>query len=78
LGRYDVTMFQPTRPLVRWSRVLARRAQANGGSYVVENVMPKPRCLVTAAMAGTTEAGSLLGICRPSRIAVAADPRNVS
>ena len=29
-------MFQPTRPLVRWSSVLTRLAHANGGSYVVE------------------------------------------
>ena len=29
--------------------------------------MPKPRCLVTAAIAGTTSDGSLFGICSPSR-----------
>ena len=71
-------MFQPTLPLVRWSNVDIRRANANGGSYVVEKVTPKQRCLVTAAMAGTTSSGSFDGICSPSRIAVSALPRNVS
>ena len=33
-------MFHPTRPFVRWSSVDIRRAKENGGSYVVENVMP--------------------------------------
>ena len=47
-------MFQPTRPFVRWSSVLSRRAHANGGSYVVENVMPKPRCRVTVAIADSS------------------------
>jgi hypothetical protein len=68
-------MFQPNRPFVRWSRVDARRAKANGGSYVVENVAAKPRCSVTAAMAGMTRSGSLLGIWTASRSAVSGPPR---
>ncbi len=43
-----------------------RRANANGGSYVVEKVAPKPRCLVTCAIAGINSSGSLLGICTAS------------
>jgi len=71
-------MFHPIRPLVRWSRVDIRRANANGGSYVVENVTPKPSRSVTAAIAGTSSSGSRFGLCRPSRSAVSGPPRKTS
>ena len=48
---HDVTMFHPMRPLVKWSRVEKRFASKKGGSKEVDAVMPKARCLVTAAMA---------------------------
>lgn len=47
----DVTMFQPILPLVKWSRVEKRFASRNGGSKEVEDVMPKARDFVTAAIA---------------------------
>jgi len=45
---HDVTMFQPIRPLVRWSSVENRLASRNGGSKVVLAVMPNARFLVTS------------------------------
>lgn len=48
---HDVTMFHPTRPLVKWSKVENRLASRNGGSKDVDAVIPKARFLVTAAMA---------------------------
>jgi hypothetical protein len=54
LSRYEVTMFQPMRPLVRWSSVENFRANAYGElSYVVDAVMPNESDLVTDAMAET-------------------------
>jgi hypothetical protein len=47
------------RPRVRWSRVDSRRANR----YVRFAVTPKPICVVTAAIAGTTIIGSFTGIC---------------
>lgn len=48
---HEVTMFQPMRPLVMWSRVERRLARRKGGSNEVDAVMAKVRFLVTAAMA---------------------------
>lgn len=47
----DVTMFQPTRPPVKWSRVDNLLASRKGGSNEVDAVMAKVKFLVTAAMA---------------------------
>ena len=47
----EVTMFQPILPLVKWSRVEKRLASKNGGSNEVDEVIPKAKFLVTAAMA---------------------------
>jgi hypothetical protein len=43
-----------------------------------KRVAAKPSLLVTAAMAGMTISGSLLGICIPSVTEVSCPPRNVS
>jgi hypothetical protein len=48
---YEVTIFQPNRPPVRWSSVEKRLANKKGGSNEVEEVIAKDRFLVTAAMA---------------------------
>ena len=48
---HEVTMFQPMRPRVKWSRVENRLASRNGGSNEVDAVMPKARFFVTAAIA---------------------------
>lgn len=48
---HPVTMFQPTRPCVKWSKVENRLASKNGGSKDVEAVIPKAKFLVTAAIA---------------------------
>lgn len=48
---HEVTMFQPIRPLVKWSRVLNRFARRKGGSNEVDAVIPKARLVVTAAIA---------------------------
>ncbi len=48
---HPVTMFQPMRPLVRWSKVENRLASKKGGSNEVEAVIPKAKFLVTAAVA---------------------------
>jgi hypothetical protein len=48
---YEVTIFQPIRPLVRWSNVDQRLAIRNGASNEVEAVMPNARFWVTAAIA---------------------------
>lgn len=62
-------MFQPTRPLVRWSRVESRRAKLNGCSCSTDWVKAKPRSEVAAAIAGISSEGSLTGVCRPSSTA---------
>ena len=49
----EVTMFQPIRPLVKWSSVEKRFASKNGCSNVVDEVIPKARFFVTAAIAVT-------------------------
>ena len=41
-------MFQPMRPLVRWSRVESRRANGYGCSNDSDAVRPNPKCSVTA------------------------------
>src|SRR5699024_6839264 len=64
---YEVTMFHANRPLVRWSRELSRLASRKGCSYETDAVTPKPRWLVTAAMAETAERGSNSGYCTPPR-----------
>ena len=74
LSRYEVTMFQPTRPLLRWSSVPNLRASAYGCSYVDDTVTPNPRWLVTAAIAETSSSGSLTGTCTPSVTAASALP----
>lgn len=48
---YEVTIFQPTRPFVKWSSVEKRFASRKGCSDEVEAVMPKAKFLVTAAIA---------------------------
>lgn len=57
----EVTMFQPIRPLVKWSRVEKRFARTKGASNVVEAVIPKARFFVTAAMALMGMLGSVTG-----------------
>ena len=47
----EVTMFQPIRPFVRWSRVENRLASRKGGSKEVDAVIPNASLLVTAAIA---------------------------
>ena len=71
-------MFQPTRPPVRWSRVLNLRASRYGLSYVVDTVMPKPRCSVAAAIAETASSGSVTGVCTARVSAAVASPPNTS
>lgn len=44
-------MFQPKRPLVKWSKLENRFANRNGGSNEVDAVMANDRFLVTAAIA---------------------------
>ncbi len=68
-------MFQPTWPLVRWSRVESRRAKLNGCSWRIDWVKAKPRFSVAAAIAGISKEGSLTGICRPSWTATSRPPR---
>ena len=48
---HEVTMFQAILPSVRWSNVENRLARRNGGSKLVDAVMPKVRFFVTAAIA---------------------------
>lgn len=48
---YEVTMFQPSRPLVKWSNVEKRLASKKGCSNEVDAVMPNARFFVTAAIA---------------------------
>lgn len=48
---HEVTIFQPKRPFVRWSRVEKRLARRKGGSNEVDAVIPNVRFLVTAAIA---------------------------
>lgn len=48
---HPVTMFQPTRPWVKWSKLENRFASKKGGSKDVEAVIPKAKFFVTAAMA---------------------------
>lgn len=48
---HDVTIFQPNRPWVKWSRLENLFARRNGGSKDVEAVIAKLKFLVTAAMA---------------------------
>jgi len=69
-----LTTFQPTRPFVRWSSVDIRRAKEYGCSNDVDAVIPNPRCLVTAAIAGTTNSGSFTGTCAPDRRAASGPP----
>src|SRR4029077_12358623 len=57
LSSAEVTMFQPIRPSVRWSKVVILRANKYGSSYSEATVMPKPRCRVAAAMAETARRG---------------------
>ena len=51
-----------------------RRANEYGCSNEVATVTPKPRCSVTAAIAGTTSSGSLTGTCAPARSAASGPP----
>ena len=46
-----MTMFQPKRPWVKWSKVENLLASKKGGSNEVDAVMAKLKFLVTAAMA---------------------------
>ena len=71
-------MFQPARPLVRWSSVEMRRAKMYGCSNDTDAVSPKPRCSVTSAMAGTSCSGSLTGTCAPCRRAASTLPLKTS
>lgn len=48
---HPVTIFQPIRPLVRWSRVEKRLARRKGGSKEVDAVIPNAKFFVTAAIA---------------------------
>lgn len=48
---HDVTIFQPNRPPVRWSRVENLFATTYGASYEVEVVMANPKFWVTDAIA---------------------------
>lgn len=68
-------MFQPIRPFVRWSRVLALRANVNGSSWITELVQARPRCSVTAPRAEIITDGSWDGICSPSVTKVSQLPR---
>lgn len=47
----EVTIFQPMRPSVIWSRVENRFARTNGDSKDVDTVIPNVRFLVTVAIA---------------------------
>ena len=67
-------MFQPIRPLVRWSSVLIRRANGYGSSYDNAQVTPKPRCSVTAAIAEIGISGSLTGTWTAFSSAVRGEP----
>jgi hypothetical protein len=58
---YEVTMFQPTRPPVRWSSEERLRAIMYGGTNEVDRVTPIPRCLVYAPTNGTTVSGECTG-----------------
>ena len=51
-----------------------RRANGYGCSLAVQDVMPKPRCSVTAAMALTSIIGSLIGTFAAVRTAASALP----
>ncbi len=57
-----------------WSSVDMRRAKGYGCSKPVDAVMPKPRCSVTAAMAGTVSSGSPTGTCAAWRSAASRLP----
>ena len=67
-------MFQPIRPLLRWSSVLKRRASANGCSYVVLAVTPNASRSVCATSAGISIIGSFAGASTAHRTAASDDP----
>jgi hypothetical protein len=58
IGLVVVTMFQPARPLLRWSIVAKRRARSHGSEYVVDAVASSPMCSVVAARAASRSIGS--------------------
>lgn len=62
---YDVTMFHPIRPSVRWSRVEKRLATIKGLSKLVDVVIANERFLVTAAIAEIGILGSIIGHWAP-------------
>ena len=51
-----------------------RRANGYGGSKPIVPVTPKPRCSVTAAIAGISSIGSPTGICMALRSAASGLP----
>jgi hypothetical protein len=58
IGLVVVTMFQPARPLLRWSSVAKRRARSHGDEYVVEAVASRPTWLVVGTSAASRSIGS--------------------